>query len=96
MCSIARLAPTSQADGGSSTSQSCTFVPTSSFPTLRDGAVKRCQRHSWLVDPVAKTLEFYRLEHGSWLLVKVFADEVMVRAEPFDAIELDLSRWWMP
>jgi len=52
--------------------------------------------HAWLVDPVDKTLEVYRLEHGSWLMVKVFADEVMVRAEPFDAVELDLSRWWMP
>lgn len=51
--------------------------------------------HVWLVDPVLKTLEVLRREAGSWLLVKVWSGDVAVRAEPFDAIELDLSALWL-
>ena len=47
--------------------------------------------HAWLVDPIARTLEVLRLEQGRWSIVSSFADFAVVRAEPFDAIELDLS-----
>jgi Uma2 family endonuclease len=51
-------------------------------------------KHVWLIDPLAKTLEVLRLESGSWLLVTVVAGVRGVRAEPFDAIELELGALW--
>jgi len=51
-------------------------------------------KHVWLVDPVARTLEVYRLEGPSYLVVHTWRDDARVRAEPFDAIELDLSLLW--
>lgn len=51
--------------------------------------------HLWLIDPAEKTFESYRLESGKWLLLAVYGDDDKVRAEPFDAIEIDLSNlWW--
>ena len=46
--------------------------------------------HVWIVDPDAKTLEVFRLEGERYSLLSSFADEPRVRAEPFDAIELEL------
>ncbi|MCL2777085.1 MAG: Uma2 family endonuclease [Polyangiaceae bacterium] len=51
-------------------------------------------RHLWFVDPIERTLEVYRLEHGMWLRVAAFCDDAVVRAEPFDAIELELAALW--
>lgn len=51
--------------------------------------------HLWLVDPLAQTLEVYRLEAGRWLVAQALGGSERVRAEPFDAIEVDLSRWWL-
>ncbi len=48
----------------------------------------------WLVDPIAKTLEVYRPEKGSWLLAGTHGGDDRVRAEPFDAIELVLQPLW--
>ena len=48
----------------------------------------------WLVHPLHRSLEVLRLQQGSWLLVGVYRDDQRVRAEPFDAIELDLSILW--
>jgi Uma2 family endonuclease len=50
--------------------------------------------HAWLVDPAAKTLEVLRLESGRWSIVAVHAEAAKARAEPFDAIELDLAILW--
>ena len=52
--------------------------------------------HLWLVEPQLETLEIYRLEAGRWVVVGTHASDDAVRAEPFDAIELRLRRWWMP
>ena len=49
----------------------------------------------WLLDPLAKTLEVFRLVNGSWLLKSVLGEKDKVRAEPFEAIEIDLSNLWM-
>lgn len=51
--------------------------------------------HVWLVDPLAHTLEVYRLEGSHWVLVDTYDGEEPVRAEPFEAIELDVNRWWL-
>jgi hypothetical protein len=48
-------------------------------------------RHVWLVDPLARTLEVLRLENGRWPFVSTASHFDVVRLEPFDAIELDLS-----
>lgn len=48
----------------------------------------------WLVDPLARTLEVLRLGPEGWILRAAFRDDARVRAEPFDAIELDLAILW--
>ena len=51
--------------------------------------------HAWIGDPMARTLEVFRLD-GDWKLVQTFGDDApaRVRAEPFEALELELTRWW--
>lgn len=51
-------------------------------------------RHAWLVNPTARTLEAYRRVEDRWLLLATFEDDALVRAEPFDAIDLDLLALW--
>ncbi len=51
-------------------------------------------RHVWLVDAPQRSLEVMRLHDGKWLLLGVHRGDVRVRAEPFDAIELDLALVW--
>lgn len=50
--------------------------------------------HLWLCDPRIQTLEVYRLEGGRWVELDTFEGDSRVRAEPFEAIELDLARLW--
>jgi Uma2 family endonuclease len=50
--------------------------------------------HAWLVDPTQRTLEVLRLEAGRWSIVATHQDAAKVRAEPFDAVELDLGLLW--
>jgi len=50
--------------------------------------------HAWLIDPVERVLEVHRLENGRWSMLANYFDGDSVRAEPFDAIELDLSVLW--
>jgi len=52
--------------------------------------------HLWLVDPLARTLEVYRLETGRWVVAGVHGGDARVRVEPFAAIEIALARWWLP
>lgn len=51
-------------------------------------------RHAWLVDPIDRTLEVLRLENGRWSILAVHRDGARIRAEPFDAIELELGVLW--
>ncbi len=48
----------------------------------------------WLVDPLATTLEVYRLDGEGWRLVDTYAGDEQVRPEPFDALPLDLTNLW--
>jgi Uma2 family endonuclease len=53
-------------------------------------------KHAWIVDPLLRTLHVYRAEHERWVLASVHAGETRIRAEPFDAIELELGALWLP
>src|SRR3954464_6986517 len=44
--------------------------------------------HAWVINPVFKTLEIFRLQESGWLLAGAYSGNDAVRAEPFDAIEL--------
>ncbi len=52
--------------------------------------------HAWLIDPPLRTLEVYRREGKRWLLLGSYADDARVRAEPFEALELELDLLWPP
>ena len=52
--------------------------------------------HAWLVDPALETLEVFRLHEGHWLLVLTAGGFDKVRAEPFDAVEIELEGLWIP
>jgi Uma2 family endonuclease len=50
--------------------------------------------HAWLIDPEAKLLEVWRLEKEKWMRIGTWTDNTVVRAEPFDAVELELATLW--
>ncbi len=50
----------------------------------------------WLIDPVAHTLETFRLDHGAWVVDGLFKEDDRVRAAPFEAVELELASLWAP
>ncbi|REG35711.1 putative restriction endonuclease [Archangium gephyra] len=51
-------------------------------------------RHVWLVDPEARTLEVLRLEGKRYTLLVAHSGPAHVRAEPFEALELELPFLW--
>lgn len=51
--------------------------------------------HVWLVDPEEKALEVLRLDGPTYRIIAVFTGDAPVRAEPFDAIALELGALWM-
>ncbi len=51
--------------------------------------------HVWLIHPTAHTLEIFRTHHGEGCKkINTFTEATEVRAEPFDAIALDLALIW--
>lgn len=52
--------------------------------------------HIWLVDPLAMTLDVFRLAlQDGWNLLASFADKDKVRAEPFQEVESNLEDLWL-
>jgi len=51
-------------------------------------------RHVWLVDPDARTLEVLRLEGAHYQPLATHAGKARVRAEPFEALALELALLW--
>ena len=49
----------------------------------------------WLMDPIGKTLDTYRLESNKWVISASFYEDDKVRAEPFQEIEFDLGHLWL-
>ena len=52
-------------------------------------------RHLWIVDPILRTLEVYRLDGERWVVASAHGGNDPLAAEPFEAITLDPSRWWL-
>jgi Uma2 family endonuclease len=52
--------------------------------------------YAWILDPLARGLEVYRLESERFSLIQTFEGDGGVRAEPFDAVELSLLYLWIP
>jgi Uma2 family endonuclease len=48
----------------------------------------------WLLDPGPRTLEVYRLEDARYVVLQTASGNAVLRAEPFDAIELALAQLW--
>jgi Uma2 family endonuclease len=51
-------------------------------------------QHAWLVDPLARLLEVLRLDAGGWVIAATYAGADVVRAAPFDAVDLELAALW--
>jgi Uma2 family endonuclease len=49
---------------------------------------------AWLIDPLARTLEVLKLDRGRWTILATHAGNEVVRAEPFEAVELELTALW--
>jgi len=52
-------------------------------------------QYFWLIDPVAKTLDIFRLEAGRWVVAGLYAENDIARADPFPEVEVDLSFLWL-
>ena len=50
--------------------------------------------HVWLVDPIAQTVEVFRLDGATYRFVAMHTDDETPRLEPFDAVELELALLW--
>lgn len=62
-------------------------------PKLRIYARERVS-HVWLVNPQSFTLEVLRLEEARWVVAATHDGDQVVRAEPFEAVPLELFRLW--
>jgi Uma2 family endonuclease len=51
-------------------------------------------RHAWVIDPLARTLEIFRLGEGGWALAATYGGADRVRAEPFEQVEIELPLLW--
>lgn len=52
--------------------------------------------YAWVIDPELQMLEAFRRNGEQWMLLGTYGEEPIVRIEPFDAIEIDLTLIWGP
>ena len=52
--------------------------------------------HLWIVDVDLRVLEVFEREGPRWVRLGAFADDALMRAKPFDAIEFDLGALFRP
>ena len=52
--------------------------------------------HVWLIDPLEQLVEIYRHNGSNWLRTAVHHGDAIVRAEPFESSDLQLSWLWQP
>jgi Uma2 family endonuclease len=50
--------------------------------------------HLWYIEPDGCVLIVSKLVDGKWVELGVHGRDEKVRAEPFDAVEIDLAAWW--
>ncbi len=50
--------------------------------------------HAWLIDTVTHTLDVRRLTAGRWVPVATYVEGQLVRAEPFEGLDLPLAALW--
>ncbi len=56
---------------------------------------KQGVQHLWLVDPLLETVEVLELREGAYSIVQTAEGrQRRVKLRPFDAVGLDLRRWW--
>jgi len=52
-------------------------------------------RHVWLVEPSTRTLEVLVPDGGRWVVAENHGGDDVVRATPFAAIDIELTRLWI-
>ena len=52
--------------------------------------------HVWIVDPLVQTVEIMRLVDDKWAVHGVFGGDDVMRAAPFEEVEIDLASIWGP
>jgi Uma2 family endonuclease len=62
------------------------------FELYRDSGVP----FYWILDPMTKVVETYRLEGKEYVLTVTAKDDAVVRLPPFDDFELRLAEIWRP
>jgi Uma2 family endonuclease len=69
---------------------------TASFDRVKKFGVyaREAVAHVWFIDPLAQTLEVFRLDAGRSILLATHAGNEIVRAEPFTDVELELRLLW--
>lgn len=50
----------------------------------------------WLVDPLQQTLEIFQSDGEKWTVAGIHGGDEVVRAVPFDAVEIELTSLWIP
>jgi Uma2 family endonuclease len=50
----------------------------------------------WLIDPESRVLEALALRDGAWVELGVYDESASARIAPFDAIELEVGRLFLP
>lgn len=64
--------------------------------TKRAKYARACVAFYWLVDPAERVLEALALRDGLWLELGVYDDTALARIAPFEAVELELGRLFLP
>jgi Uma2 family endonuclease len=74
----------------------------SSETTARDRVTERALyaksgvAHYWLIDPEARVLDGLALRDGVWVVAAAHDDTATARITPFEALELELGRLFLP
>jgi Uma2 family endonuclease len=50
--------------------------------------------YAWLVNPEQQLLEARRLHDGQWIVIGEYGGADVVRGQPFEEVEIDLTRVW--
>jgi len=51
-------------------------------------------QYAWVIDPISRTLEAFKLVNGHWTKLADFSGEDLVAIAPFDAITISLGDLW--